>query len=52
MTKMLKEGQFVRLESYKRKVKSPFIIYINFFQSILVPDDSGKKNLDECFDNK
>ena len=33
---MSKNGEYVKLENYERKTKSPFIIYADF-ESILVP---------------
>ena len=37
--------------NYERKVKSPFIIYVDF-ESILVPEDNGKQNPNESYTNK
>ena len=33
-------------KNYERKIKSPFMIYADF-ESILVPEDNGKKNLED-----
>ena len=40
---MPRKGKYVKLKNYERKIKSPFIIYAEF-ESILVPEDSGKQN--------
>ena len=40
---MPKKGEYVKLRSFKRKIKSPFMIYADF-ESILVPEDRGNKN--------
>ena len=40
---MPKKGKYVKLKNYERKIESPFIIYAEF-ESILVPEDSGKQN--------
>ena len=51
--KMHKKGEYVRFKNVKRKIYdySPFMIYANF-ESILVPEDDGKQNPDECYTNK
>ena len=36
---------------FKRKIKSPFMIYSDF-ESILVPEDNGKQNLNESYTSK
>ena len=41
---MPKRGEYVKLKSYERKIKSPFITIYADFESILVPDDNGKQN--------
>ena len=46
MVKMPKKGEYVRFKFYERKIKSPFMIYVDF-KSILVPEHNGKQNLDE-----
>ena len=48
MIKMPNKGEYVRFNNYERKIKSPFIIYANF-ESILVPEDNGKQNVDESY---
>ena len=35
----------------KNKIKSPFIIYVDF-ESTLVPEVNGKENLNESYTNK
>ena len=51
MIKMPNKGEYVRFNNYERKIKSPFIIYANF-ESILVPEDNGKQNVDESYRKK
>ena len=41
--KMPKKDEFVKFKNFKRKVKSPFMIYADF-ESFLVPKDNGKQN--------
>ena len=38
MIKLPKKGEYVRFQNYERKIKSPFMIYVDF-ESILVPKD-------------
>ena len=47
---MPKEFEYVRYKNVQRKLKSPFMIKVNF-ESILVPEDE-KQNPDESFANK
>ena len=47
---MLKKGEYGRLKNYERKLKSPFMVYRDFY-SILVPEDNGKQSLDEFYTN-
>ena len=49
--KMLKNGGSTRLKNYERKIKSLFMIYADF-ESILVPQDNGKKNTDYSYTSK
>ena len=42
--KLPKKGEYVRVKNYERKVKSLFMLYVDF-ESILVPEDNGKQNL-------
>ena len=48
---MPKEGGYVRVKNYERKIKSPFMIYADFV-NILVSEDHGKQNPDEYYTNK
>ena len=41
--KLPKKGKYIRLKNYERKVKSLFMLYVDF-ESILVPEDNGKQN--------
>ena len=40
------KGEFVKFKNYERKLESPFMIYAEF-ESILVPKNNGKSNLNE-----
>ena len=51
MIKMVKKGETVKFKNYLRKIKSPFTIYA-YFESVLVPENNGKQNLDEFYSNK
>ena len=46
MTKMPKEGEYVRFKNYKRKITLPLMIHADF-ESILGREDNGTQNLDE-----
>ena len=46
-----KKGEYVKFKNFERKIKSPFMIYVDF-ESILVPDDNEKQNLNEPYANK
>ena len=48
---MPKKDEYVKFKNYERKLRSPFLIYANF-ESILVPEDNEKQNLDESYVNK
>ena len=48
---MPKKGEYVRLKSFERKMKFPFMIYVDF-ESILVQKDDGKQNPDESYQKK
>ena len=48
---MPKNGEYVKFENYERKIKSPFTIYPDF-ESILVPGDNGKQNLNQSYTSK
>ena len=40
---MPKKGEYVKIRSFERKIKSPFMIYEDF-EITLVPQDNGKQN--------
>ena len=46
-----KKGEYVKFKNHERKVKPPFIIYADF-ESILVPENNGEQNPEECYTNK
>ena len=48
---MPKKGEYVKFKNFERKVKSLFMIYPDI-ESILVPEDNGKQNLNEPYTNK
>ena len=48
---MPKNGEYVKLENFERKIKSPFTIYPDF-ESILVPGDNRKQNLNQSYTSK
>ena len=48
---MSKNGEFAKFKNYGRKIKSPFIIHKDF-ESILVPEDNGKQNPSQPYNNK
>ena len=43
---MLKKCEYDTFKNFERKLKSPFIIYTDF-ESILVPEDNGKQDLEQ-----
>ena len=49
--KMSKMGEYIKFKNSGRKIKSPFMIYADF-ESILVPEDNEKQNLNESYTNK
>ena len=49
--KMSKEGEYFKFKNLQRKIKSPFMIYVDF-ESILVPKDDGKQNRNESYISK
>ena len=49
--KMSKKGEYIQFKNFGRKIKSPFMIYVDF-ESILVPEDNGKQNPNESYTNK
>ena len=46
MIKMLEKGEYVRFKKYERKIKSQFMIYVDF-ESVLVPEDNENQNPDD-----
>ena len=48
---MTKKGEYIEFRNFERKVKSPFMIYVDF-ESILVPEDNGRQNPYESYTNK
>ena len=51
MIKMIKKCQYFRFKNYERKVKPLPAIHADF-ESVLVPEDSGKQNSHESYTNK
>ena len=49
--KMPKKVEYIKFINFERKVKSPFITYADF-ESTLVPENKGKKYLNESYTNK
>ena len=47
----IKRVNMFDLKKYERKITPPFIIDADF-ESILVPEDNRKQNLDEAYTNK
>ena len=48
---MPKKGEYVKFRTFKRKIKSPFMIHADF-KSILLPQDNGKQNPNDSYTNK
>ena len=48
---MPKKGEYVKFKHFARKIKSPFMICADF-ESILLPEDNRKQNLNESYTNK
>ena len=48
---MPKKGEYVKFKNYKRKIKSPFIIYADF-ENILVPGNIGNQNPSDSYRSK
>ena len=48
---MTKKGEYIEFRNFESKVKSPFMIYVDF-ESILVPEDNGRQNPYEPYTNK
>ena len=53
MIKMAKKGETAQnlYKNYRRKIKSPFTIYVDF-ESILVQGNNGKQNTGDSYTNK
>ena len=47
----IKKVEYIKFKNFGRKIKSPFIIQADF-ESILVPEDNGKQNLNESYTTK
>ena len=45
------KDEYIKFKNYDSKIKSPFIIYVDF-ESILVPEDNGKQNPEQSYTNK
>ena len=48
--KMTKKGEYIKLKTFERKIKS-FMIYADF-ESIIVPEENGKQNPNESYTSK
>ena len=48
---MPKKGEYVKFKIYERKIKSLFIMCVDF-ESILVPEDNEKQNPEESYTNR
>ena len=48
---MPKKSEYVRFKNFERKVKSPFMIYVDF-ESIVAPEDNRRQNLGESYTSK
>ena len=48
---MPKKGDYVKFKNYERKLKSPFMINVDF-ETVLVPQDNRKQNPEESYTNK
>ena len=46
-----KQLRYVKFKDFERKIKSLFMIYVDF-ESILVHEDNGKQNPNESYTNK
>ena len=44
--KMPKEGEYVKFKNFARKIKSPFMIYVDL-ECVLLPKDNGKQKRNE-----
>ena len=48
---VLKKGEYVKFSNQERKIKLSFIIKADF-EGILVPENNGEQNPEECYTNK
>ena len=48
---MPKKATYVKFKNYERKLKSLFIIYVDF-ESIFVPENNGNQNPEESYTSK
>ena len=48
---MSEKGEYDKFKNFERKIKSLFMIYVDF-ESILVPEDNGKQNPNESYTSK
>ena len=48
---MPKKEEYVKFKNCERKIKSPFLVYVDF-ESTLVPEDNGKQNPIVSYTNK
>ena len=48
---MSKKSETVKFKNYTRKIKSLFMIYVDF-ESILILEKNGKQNSEESYTNK
>ena len=49
--KMPKKDKYVKFKNFERKIKSSFMIYGDV-ESILLPEDNGKRNPNQSYTNK
>ena len=49
--KMPKRSEYVKFRNFERKIKSPFMIHVDF-ESILVPEDNGKQTPNASYTKK
>ena len=45
------KGEYVKFKNYERKIKSLFMLYVNF-GSIPLPEENGKQNPSKSYTNK
>ena len=51
LVKMPKKDEYVKFKNFERKIRSPFMIYLNF-ESIVLHENNGKQNPNEFYTNK